>query len=63
MKNKIYNLSVTAIKLGLPMNWLKEKAHSKEIPCLKIGDDIFFNLEAVNKALLDLATKGDKNEC
>jgi hypothetical protein len=61
MKNELYNLSATANKIGVPIKWLKEKAVSNEIPCLKIKKRFLFNIDAVKKALLDLAAKGENN--
>ena len=62
MKNNLYNLSATANKVGVPINWLKEKAIAKEIPCLIIKKRFLFNLEAVETALSKMAAKGTTNE-
>ena len=55
MKQELQNLSSTASKLGVPIQWLKERAIAKDVPCLRIKNRFLFNIEAVNQALLDLA--------
>jgi hypothetical protein len=62
MKNELLNLSATANKIGVPIKWLRDKAISNEIPCLKIKSRFLFNIEAVRQALFDLAAKGENNE-
>jgi len=60
IRNELQNLSRTASEVGVPVKWLREKALAGKIPCLRISDSrLLFNIEAVEKALLDLAA-GDK---
>jgi len=59
----LFNLIGLADELQLPAIWLREKAISGKIPCLFVGrKKMLFNLEAVKKALADLAAKGGGNE-
>jgi hypothetical protein len=58
MKQDLCNLSATASKVGVPVNWLKEKATAQEIPCLKIKNRLLFNIEAVKATLLEIAARG-----
>lgn len=55
MNNKLHNLTATAIKVGVPSKWLKEKAIAQEVPCLIINGRLLFNVEAVKEKLLQLA--------
>jgi excisionase family DNA binding protein len=47
-------------KSGLSKRALKELVNQKKIPALSIGNRLKFNTEAVEKALADLASKGDE---
>lgn len=58
MNDKLHNLTSTAIKLGVPIKWLRKKALAQEVPCLAIKDRLLFNVEAVREKLLELAAKG-----
>ncbi len=42
----------------LPKDWLKEKANSGDIPCLKVGGKYLFSLSAVQDALAAKAARG-----
>jgi len=61
MENRLYNLTSTAIKCGVPIDWLKDKAIAQEIPCLIINNRFLFNIESVNEKLLQLAANGGDN--
>jgi hypothetical protein len=63
MKNELHNLSATARKIGFPAKWLKEQAEKGVIPFLRISKSrMLFNIEAVQKAINNLAAKGDCDE-
>ena len=53
--NELVNLRELAIRLGLPVEWLADRAESGDIPCLKVGEKLLFNLEAVTSALAEQA--------
>jgi len=62
-KEELHNLSSTASKVGVPLKWLKWAALTGKVPCLKISNSrMLFNLDAVKKALADLAAKVDSDE-
>lgn len=53
--NELLNLRELAIKLSLPVEWLAGQAESGDIPCLKVGEKLLFNLGAVKSALAEQA--------
>ena len=53
--NELLNLRELAIKLGLPVEWLSDQAESGDIPCLRVGEKLLFNLGAVTSALAEQA--------
>lgn len=62
-KDELYNISGTANAVGVPVKWLRAKALAGKIPCLKISKSQFlFNVDAVKKALLDLAGESHNDE-
>jgi hypothetical protein len=62
MKAKLYNLLRLSAEFKIPAGWLKTQAKKGKIPCLFIGNKMFFDFEAVEKALAGLAAKGDGND-
>lgn len=62
MQKELQNISSTAHKLGVPVNWLKEKALAGTIPCLKIRNRLLFNVKAVEEVLLKMAAEGSNND-
>lgn len=57
-KDELHNISGTASAVGVPVKWLRAKALAGKIPCLKISkSQLLFNVDAVKKALLDLAAE------
>ena len=49
----------TAIRLGIPVTWLKREAKAGHIPCLRVGNRILFNLALVERTLLERAANGE----
>lgn len=48
-------LQVAAMKLGVPAAWLKSEAEAARVPCLRAGRRLLFNVEQVERALLEHA--------
>lgn len=62
METELYNLSGTATKIGVTKKWLLNKVMAGKIPCLTIGKNRFlFNIEAVEAAVLKLASEESYN--
>lgn len=53
--NELLNLRELAITLSLPVDWLADQAESGDIPCLRVGEKLLFNLGAVTSALAEQA--------
>ena len=45
------NLHALALHTRLPREWLRREALAGRIPCLRIGQKLLFNPEAVEQAL------------
>jgi len=56
--DNLLNLYGLSRELNLPVKWLKAKAIEGQIPCLRIGRRFRFNREAVEAAILDMASEG-----
>ena len=55
-KRELLGLVGCASRLGIPPKWLKTKALSGEVPCLRIGNrKLLFDLSCVKAALLRMA--------
>jgi hypothetical protein len=50
-------LHVAATHLGVPVTWLRAEAEAGRVPHLKIGRRFMFNVEAVERHLVDRAAK------
>ena len=48
-------------RYGLSMSWLKAEAEAGRIPCFKAGKRLLFDPEAVERALIARAGKGDND--
>lgn len=55
--NRLLNVGQLALALRLPREWLESEAQGGHIPCLRVGDRLRFNLEAVEQALAARAAK------
>lgn len=55
MEEKPVTLPVLSQRLHLPWIWLKGEALAGRIPCLKIGRELRFNVEAVQRCLNERA--------
>jgi hypothetical protein len=62
MNNKLTNLLELSQRLRIPVKWLKAEALAGRIPHLKAGRKLLFNIEAVEYALSERASKGGHNE-
>ncbi|MBN1514322.1 MAG: hypothetical protein JXB13_20065 [Phycisphaerae bacterium] len=57
---QLMNLAMLARRLrrfGLPTAWLKAEAEAGRLPCLRAGQRMLFDSEAVEAALLNRAGK------
>ena len=54
---KFVPLRQAAIRLGLPMVWLKNEAKAGRVPCLRAGNRVMFHVDAVERALLERANQ------
>lgn len=54
-KANLVPLSLLALRLGLPVRWLREEATAGRLPSLRVGDDLLFDLEAVTHTLRERA--------
>jgi hypothetical protein len=52
---RLVRLTVAARQLRLPHKWLRAEAAAGRIPCLRAGDQILCDVEAVEAALLERA--------
>lgn len=62
----LVNLVGLATRLSLPREWLREQALAGLIPCLRVGNQLRFNVAAVREALGPLAATtwlGGATEC
>ncbi len=50
-----FSLNQISIRTGLPRDWLRERAERGDIPCLRVGGKLLFNLAAVERAIAELA--------
>lgn len=50
-------LEQAAFRVGVPKAWLRQEAEAGRIPHLRAGRTIMFNIETVEKALLERASK------
>lgn len=48
-------LAVAASRLGVPSRWLKSEAIAERVPVLRVGKRLLFNVEQVERALLEKA--------
>jgi len=55
---KLVNILGLARRLRLPAAWLRAEADARRIPSLRAGRRFLFNVEAVERVLLDRAAKG-----
>jgi hypothetical protein len=54
---KPLTLNQLSLRTGLPHDWLREQALAGNLPCLRVGDKLLFNLEAVQAALAGMASQ------
>jgi len=59
METQLVNIRGLARELNLPIRWLSEQVEFENIPCLKIGKQLRFNVQAVQAALAEMAAKAD----
>jgi hypothetical protein len=63
MKNKnLISISQLSRELKIPVVWLKLQADKGVLPCVDAGGKLLFNLQTVQKKLIELASKGVDNE-
>jgi hypothetical protein len=55
---KLVNVFGLSRRLRLPAAWLRVEAKARRIPSLRAGRRVLFNVEAVERVLLDRAAKG-----
>jgi len=49
--DELLSLARMARRLGVTQQWLRERANSAQVPCLRAGTRFLFNAEAVQEAL------------
>ena len=49
------SLQCAAARLGVPTAWLREEAQANQVPHLRAGRRILFNIETVERALIERA--------
>jgi len=54
-KQPFVPLMTAAQSLGVPAAWLREQAHAGQVPVLKTGRRLLFNLPLVERVLLERA--------
>ncbi len=59
---RLLPVNVVARRLRIPAKWLRDEAEAGRIPCLRAGNRILCDLEAVEAALLDRAREGQRDE-
>lgn len=52
-------LSQAARSLGLPVDWLREEAQAGRVPCLRAGDRLLFDLEALRVLIMERTRGAD----
>ena len=50
-----------AMRLGLPIVWLKREARAGRIPCLRLGNRMRFHVEAVERSLLERVNRQEES--
>jgi hypothetical protein len=55
--DKLLSLPRLAARLRLPREWIEKEAVAGRLPCLRIGKRLFFNPDAVERALAKLAAE------
>jgi hypothetical protein len=53
--DELTNLHGLKRALNLPYDWLRREALASRLPCLKVGRQLRFNVQAVRAALADRA--------
>jgi hypothetical protein len=53
-------LNQTARLLFVPASWLRAEADAGRVPCLRAGSAYLFDVETVERLLLDRARRGDR---
>lgn len=56
---QLIGLVPLAIRLRVPVRWLKEQVRAGHLPCLRIGRRWFFDLPTVERALAARAARGE----
>jgi hypothetical protein len=51
----LWPLRPTASRIGVPANWLRREAEAGRVPCLHAGSHFYFDVELVERALLERA--------
>ena len=62
MDAQLLSLREMARTLRVPPSWLKREALARRVPALRAGSRLLFNAEAVNKALLEIASEANGGE-
>lgn len=53
MQSPLLPLGATARRLHVPARWLRQEAEADRVPHLKAGNQYLFNVEAVERLLLE----------
>lgn len=55
--NELVNLDTLVQRLEMPKNWLRKRTNEGIIPCLRVGNNTKYNLDAVRAAILEAASR------
>lgn len=55
--NRLVSLGHLARRLGIPPQWLRDEARAGRIPCARAGDGFLFDVEVVERVLLERAQR------
>ncbi len=59
---RLFGLKQAARRLGVPETWLREQVVQRRVPSLKVGARWLVCVDAVNDALIAMASKAPKAE-
>ncbi len=61
-QQQLVNLSQMARLLRVQTGWLRREAEARRVPCLQAGSRFFFHPPAVEEAIIDRASMGNRTD-